>query len=124
MFNDWLLNQMQQKEWSQADLARHSGLTKGAISKYINGRIPDEAAIRKIARALKISPETVFRAAGLLPPQSPETELINQISHLTSELPEQEQQDILEFVKLRHRLAEERGKNATRRTASHPTTPK
>jgi transcriptional regulator with XRE-family HTH domain len=111
MFNAWLLKQLQEKEWTQADLARNSGLTKGAISKYINGRIPDETAIRKIAHSLKLSPETVFRAAGLLPPQSPETELIHRIVYLTSELPEEDQSDILEYAQLRHRLAEERGKN-------------
>lgn len=71
MFNDWLLKQMQLQEWSQADLARHSGLTKGAISKYINGRIPDESAIRKIAHALKLPVDFVFEQAGLLP-QKPE----------------------------------------------------
>ena len=68
MFNDWLLKQLKEKNWAQADLARASGLTTAAISKYINGRIPDDASLRKIAKALKISAEAVFRAAGVLPP--------------------------------------------------------
>jgi transcriptional regulator with XRE-family HTH domain len=67
-FNDWLLNQLRERSWSQADLARASGLTRGGVSNYINGRTPDEAALRKIAKALKLSPEAVFRAAGVLPP--------------------------------------------------------
>jgi transcriptional regulator with XRE-family HTH domain len=67
MFNDWILQQLREKNWSQADLARASGLTTAAISKYINGRIPDQVAMRKIARGLQIHPETAFRAAGILP---------------------------------------------------------
>jgi transcriptional regulator with XRE-family HTH domain len=67
MFNDWLLSQLNQAQWSQADLARASGLTTAAISKYMGGRIPDKVALRKIAKAFKLPPETVFRAAGALP---------------------------------------------------------
>jgi transcriptional regulator with XRE-family HTH domain len=123
-FEEWLNAQMNERSWNQSELGRRTGLTRQAIGNYLSGRIPDEAAIRKIARAFKLPPETAFRAAGILPPESPENELINSIIHLTSELPDQEQQDILEFIKLRHRLAEERGKNATRRTANHPASPK
>jgi transcriptional regulator with XRE-family HTH domain len=70
MFNDWLLNQLKQQDWSQADLARASGLTTAAISRYISGRTPDEAALRKIAKALRLPPELVFEKAGLLPTKS------------------------------------------------------
>jgi transcriptional regulator with XRE-family HTH domain len=69
MFNDWILSQLQEHDWSQADLARASGLTTGAISNYINGRTPDKTALRKLAKAFKLPPETVFRAAGILPPE-------------------------------------------------------
>ena len=124
MFNNWLLKQLQERDWTQADLARNSGLTNAAISKYINGRIPDKDAIRKLARAFSLPLNIVYQAAGLLPPQSPESELINRIIHLTSELPEQDQADILEYAQLRHRLAEERGKNAIKRTANHTSTVK
>lgn len=67
-FNDWILSQLKDRGWSQADLARSSGLTRGGVSNYINGRIPDEKALRKIAKAFKLPPEAVFRAAGVLPP--------------------------------------------------------
>lgn len=67
-FNDWILERLNELDWSQADLARNSGLTRSVISKYMAGRIPDESALRQIAKALKLSPESVFRAAGILPP--------------------------------------------------------
>ncbi len=122
MFHDWLLKQLQEKEWTQADLARHSGITKGAISNYINGRVPDKSALRKIAKAFKLPPEIVYRAAGDLPSITPETELINRIIHLTSELPEPDQADILAYAQMRHRIAEEREKNGqgTKKATAKP----
>lgn len=124
-FADWLLKQMIEKGWSQSELARSSGLTRSTISYYLSpkSKSPDETALRKISKALKLPPETIFRAAGLLPPQSPETELISRIVHLTSELPEEDQADILEYAQMRHRRAEEREKNenkGTRKTSAKP----
>jgi transcriptional regulator with XRE-family HTH domain len=122
-FADWLLKQMMEKGWSQSELARMSGLTRSTISYYLSpkSKSPDETALRKISKALKLPPETVFRAAGLLPPQSPETELINRIVHLTSELPEEDQADILEYAQMRHRRAEEREKNDIHRKSKKAT---
>ena len=122
-FSEWLKNELGSRNWKQADLVREANLDSAVISNLINGkRKSGENTARAIAHAFKLPPETVFRAAGLLPPQLPETELISQINHLTTELPEQEQQDILEFVKMRHRLAEERGKYE-KRTQNKPASP-
>lgn len=117
MFTDWLLDQLRSREWTQADLARVTGLTRAAISKYINGRIPNDEALEKIAHAFKIPKATIYSIAGLLPSISEEKELINQILHLTSQLPEQDQQDILEYARMRVQLAEKRGSNENKRKA-------
>ena len=68
-FNEWLLEQMTERDWTQADLARASGLNRQSISDYINLRRPnpDPQALVAIAHGLNISPITVFRKAGLLP---------------------------------------------------------
>jgi transcriptional regulator with XRE-family HTH domain len=65
-FNDWILNELLERNWSQADLARHTKLTRSAISKYMGGRTPDDTALRKIAKAFNLPQEIVFRAAGSL----------------------------------------------------------
>lgn len=88
MFNDWLLKQLQEKNWSQADLARSSGLTKSAISKYLSGRVPDETALRKIARALKLPPELVFEKAGILPAKPDLSPIKRKLAHIAEELPD------------------------------------
>lgn len=122
-FGDWLKEEMEKKNLSQKELAEMSNITPAQISRIINGtRGAGEQAIVSIAHALKLPPETVFRAAGLLPPQSPEDELMNEIMHLASDLPAQDKQDILEYVRMRNRLAEERGKNESR-TQRKPATP-
>lgn len=123
MFNEWLLQKLQEMNWKQADLARHSGITRAAISNYINGRIPDDTALNKIARAFKLPPEIVFRAAGHLPPQSAKNEIIEKITHITQGLSSQDQEDILEFAKLRKNLSEKR-ENEAKRTTRHSTVTK
>jgi transcriptional regulator with XRE-family HTH domain len=98
MFNDWLLSQLKQLDWSQADFARASGLTTAAISRYINGRIPDEAALRKIAKAFKLPPELVFEKAGLLPPKPELSPLKRAILHLAEDLPDSDLEMVLALL--------------------------
>jgi len=124
-FPAWLILERENREWSQSDLSRHANISRQVISDYENRKRKyyDEDILKKIAHAFKLPPEAVFRAAGILPQQTPENETIEQITHLTKELPAQEQQDILEFVKLRHRIAEQREKNETKRTRNKPAIP-
>lgn len=57
---------------SQSELARLAKLGRGTISNIMSGnRQVGQDTISAIARALKLPPETVFRAAGILPPQTP-----------------------------------------------------
>lgn len=75
-FADWLIEQMNKRGWSQADLANAAGLNRQVISTYVNRQRqkPDSEVLVALARALHLPPETVFRAAGLLPPVSEDTE--------------------------------------------------
>lgn len=98
-FNDWLLERLKEKDWSQADLARASGMTRGGVSNYINGRIPDETALRKIAKAFNLPPETVYRAAGILPPTPKPDPVIDEITHLARSLPPEDVQDLIDLAR-------------------------
>ncbi len=68
-FSDWLFSEMKARDWTQADLARNSGLTRQSISYYFSGRskLPDNRALEAIAHALRLPPEVVFEKAGILP---------------------------------------------------------
>jgi len=80
-FSDWLVEMMKDRQWTQADFSRATGLTRQAISYYLSGKSkqPDEF---KIAKALNLPPEEVYRAAGIpLSPPAPD-ETLYRIEHL------------------------------------------
>ena len=65
----YALGQMGNQNLTQADLAKASGLTRTAISDYINQKRtnPEPHALIALAKALHVSPLNIFRVAGLLP---------------------------------------------------------
>ncbi len=113
-FDNWLIKQLKERDWSQAELARRSSLTRATISNYVNGRTPDKVALRKIARALKLPPELVFEKAGLLPPKTPKDALIAKILYVLDQLPEQEQEEIYQYIQLRREIQEKKKRYETR----------
>lgn len=115
MFNDWLLSKLEERGWSQADFARASKITTSAISKYMQGRTPNEEALRKIARAFRLPPEDVFRQAGILPPVTVEDAQLKELAYLATQLPDQELDDLIEYARHRLTLAEKRGTYATKK---------
>jgi transcriptional regulator with XRE-family HTH domain len=66
---EWLLEQIEERGWTQAELARRAGLAQSTLNRIINEtrQLGPDAALA-IARALGERPETVYRLAGLLPP--------------------------------------------------------
>jgi transcriptional regulator with XRE-family HTH domain len=90
-FGDWLQNEMTHRGLGQHDLARLSGISQGSVGNVIRGdRSPGPDLCHAIARAFKMPPEIVFRAAGLLPPVSEKTERVERILHLLETMPEAE----------------------------------
>src|SRR3990170_4371890 len=87
-FSTWLLNELQQRDWTQAVLARKSGLSRAAISNIIsNNRNPNPESCAAIAKAFKIQPETVLRQAGHLPPLYDDPDTMAEWVHLYFRLP-------------------------------------
>jgi len=68
MFKDWLIDEMNNRKWSQADLAKKSGVARATISNLLNEvRNPGTDLIIAIANALDYPAEYVMRRAGILP---------------------------------------------------------
>ncbi len=105
-FADWLFTQMQQRGWSQADLARESGLTRQAIGRYLaeKTKTPDERALIKIAHAFGFSPETVLRAAGTLPSKPDVDEELDQIMNEARKLQKDDRAELLAYIRMRNNL--------------------
>lgn len=110
-FSDWLLKEMGNRQWSQADLARASGLNRQSISDYINRRRtnPEPDALVAIAHGLKISPITVFRKAGLLPNGNGEEVKLQDWEYLLSQMTPTEQEELREIgiMKIERRKKEQ-----------------
>lgn len=52
---------MTRKGWKQADLARHAGIPRDAVSKYINGKIfPTRVSLEAVAKALGMTAEELL----------------------------------------------------------------
>ncbi len=85
-FSNWLIAELNARNWSQSELSRQADLTRAAISNYVSGQNPNADAMRKIAKAFKLPPEIVFRAAGILPPAVDDPwaeEMAHKINQLT-----------------------------------------
>jgi len=85
----WLNEQIQDRGWTQNELARRVGITSGGMSQIMTRKIlPSSDFCVAVAQALGVPPEQVFRLAGLLPqlpnqddPTLPKLiELINRLS--------------------------------------------
>jgi transcriptional regulator with XRE-family HTH domain len=86
-FSEWLLATLEEKEWSQARLAKAAQISPASISDILSGRrkIGKDLATA-IANALKLPPEQVFRAAGILPPEKDEDPWVEEMSHKLSQM--------------------------------------
>jgi transcriptional regulator with XRE-family HTH domain len=82
-----LLSELDKRGWTQAELAKRSGVTSAQISRIISGQRGSETkTLVAIANALKISPDVFLRAAGLLPPAPEKDEWVEQASFKLSKL--------------------------------------
>lgn len=85
-FSQWLITAMKKKNWSQADLARETRLSRQAIANYVDGRTPDYDALRTLARVFKARPETLFRIASGLPADPDDDPWVDEMSHKLGQL--------------------------------------
>lgn len=99
-FSTWLLRELNLRGWTQAELARRAGVSRTAISDVISEKHSAGFDLCvAIANAMNLPPETVFRAAGLLPPVAEDTEYQEEVLYLLSQLPPDEQRRYLELLR-------------------------
>jgi transcriptional regulator with XRE-family HTH domain len=85
---DWLKEQMRKRNLSQAELACMAGLHRSVINKLLRGIIiyPDITTYIAIARALEVSPVTVFCIAGYIAPD-PDLPELEEYKNVLKEMP-------------------------------------
>ena len=96
-----IVDELNNRGWSQSELARRTGLNQGNLSRVLSGdRQPGSDVCNAIARALRIPPEKVFRAAGLLPALSGSEDdiKIGELLDIVKQLNQAERQDVLDYA--------------------------
>lgn len=121
-FSEWLQAQMGERQISQSELARRSGLHRAIISKIINQiSVPTPETVEALANGLKLPPELVYRAAGLLPPIPEERSQIDELRYLANLLSDEELQEVIDYA--RHRLDRQQGKAVPKNKTSRSNSP-
>jgi len=88
-FSEWLKQELDKRNWKQADLARASQLDSAVISNLMNGkRRSGENTARAIAHALKLPVDLVFEKANMLPPKPDLSPIKRKLAHLAEALPD------------------------------------
>lgn len=82
-FPKWLESKRKDRGWTQSDLSRAAGISRQVVSDYegYKRKYFDEDILKKIARALKLPAETVFRAAGILDKTIDTDEWVEMMDH-------------------------------------------
>jgi transcriptional regulator with XRE-family HTH domain len=121
-FKRWLQQEMDNRGWSISDLARSANVARGSIGNILRGeRNPGIDVCEGIAHAFKISPEIVYRRAGLLPPALEQDEKRQELVHLYEMMSEDNKDDQLSYARMKLEKQEREGKNnvKTSRTAKN-----
>jgi transcriptional regulator with XRE-family HTH domain len=123
-FAEWLNAELRNREWSQAELARRAGVSRAAISDIASGKhkIGKDVATG-IARAFKMQPVTVFRAAGILPPEPEYVPLLDEWNAVFYELTPDEQEELLDIARMKVNRRKT-GKPETKKKSSRVSKPR
>jgi transcriptional regulator with XRE-family HTH domain len=112
-FFDWLDEELDQRGWLRADLAKRAKISESGLSMAYSGkRGVGTEMLTAIAGALNLPQESVFRAAGLLPAVDELDELRAQIMEATKGMSRAEQREVLNYIRFRRGLDEDKSQDA------------
>lgn len=88
-FGEWIRQQRSDRGWSQADLARESGLYRSLINNIENGvSEPAPKTLTALAKALNYEAQYLFELLGLLPQKAELSPIKRKLAHLAEDLPD------------------------------------
>lgn len=115
-FPAWLEREISARGWRPADLAKEADIPQATISNILNGNREVGARVAlAIAKALSLSPEHVFRQAGLLPPETngAPSAALQELTDILRDASEADRREIIEyalwFLRRRNRRPQEPG---------------
>lgn len=103
IFGDWLKKILKDKGWTQGELSRRSGVSRGALSNIISKRRdPSPDTCNQIAEALNLPAEDVMRRAGHLEALEPDSAAVRQILEVVRQLNDDDQKEVLKYARFRY----------------------
>ena len=98
LFIAWLYTKLSDAQLSDSELAKRARMSHSVLSKARKGILPKYEACAKIARALRVDPVEVFRAAGLIAtPQDLDTDF-ERLKYLYGLLPNKKRKLVVRFA--------------------------
>jgi transcriptional regulator with XRE-family HTH domain len=122
-FSEWLVRRVEKKGISMTRFAIRAGVSKQVISKYLNDP-PEKYDIDimiRIAAALEIPPEEVFRAAGKFPDVSHLESQMDELQYLLSQMDDDNRDDVIAYA--RHRLERQEKQPPPQKQSSRSRSP-
>ena len=106
-FVEWLEEEMKLRGWSQAELARRSGIHTGHLSNVLSReRMPGLDFCVAIAKAFKISPLIPLKQAGLLDEDVTEDDVIDRLKRVLQGWTREERLRFLQMALLQDEMFE------------------
>ena len=97
----WLDEVLKARGWTRNQLSTAAGLASGTLTNIFSGdKGIGKGVSKKIAKALNIPEEVVFREAGLIKKNPDYDELTEKIVHLVSQMDEIDKNDVLQYAEV------------------------
>ena len=110
----YLAKELQERNLTQAELARMAGVTRSGINGIIKGTSrPSTNLLLSISKALIIPPEILYQEAGLLPGGEKDN-YVDKINFSLSLLPEEDQQDVFDYINMKISQSERKSNSSKR----------
>lgn len=112
-FPQWLRQELEKREWSQVDLSRKTGISNAQVTRILSGeRGFGVEALVAISNALNISPITIIRKAGLLPPGPDDKINFEDWQYLLEKMTPEEREEFWRFGQMKIEMRQEKEKTA------------
>ena len=101
---DYLKAEMAERNFtSERSFALFLSVSPRTLGRILSGAKVDPESLQRIADALHLPIENLYRLAGYLPPEEAKPQLLREIEHLLWELPEADQRRILDIVRIEYK---------------------
>lgn len=101
---NYLRQEIQNRRFSsERSFAAQADISPRTLGRILRGEKVDPEPLQKIAHALQVPVESLYRLAGYLPPEEAQTQVLHEIENLLRQLPEADQRRILEVVRVEHK---------------------